>query len=907
MTFAYPEAWLLAIPLLAAFRIWRQPGRPLVTVLRGLLALALLALLAEPYQTAGTKGRDLILVADRSRSAPPGSEAQILEIAERAQEKMRPGDRIGVVSFARQSLVELAPSEEFRAGLGRGDALDRDATDLAQALERALGLIPPGRQGSILLVSDGENTGADVNPVARAALRRGVRIDAIPLLRAGAADVAVEELGVPGEIGAGEPFQVSAWIRSDRPQRVTLRVLRDGVPIATGERELRAGLNRYTVADLIGVQGLHSYAVEVDLPDGAADRVPENDRAQAVLRVVGSDRVLCVTPGGREDRLVRALRSGGLEVVVSAPERAPLTRAALDGFRAVVLENVPAGDLPDGSMAALAAYVRDHGGGLLMTGGRASFGVGGYHRSPLEPALPITLEVRQEQRKFALAMAVVLDRSGSMAMRVPSGEAKMDLANLGTIAAIELLGPMDEFAAIAVDSQPHVVVPLTELTDPAAAIDKVRRIESSGGGIFTFTGLRAGAEQLSAAKATNKHIVIFADAADAEEPGEYETFVPKLVLAGVTVSVIGLGSPTDTDAEFLRDLARYGRGPCTFVTDPMDLPRVFAQQTIEVVRSSFVEDGVGADVLPDVLAVGDLGGTDCPGVGGYNVAYLESGASLGMRTDDETDTPLFSFWQHGLGRSAAFLGEVDGEFSGPLATWDGYADFFTTVVRYVAGSRADDRVFADMRRRGHRAVLTVEVPAEATGELGRLEALVVSPTGKSERVFLQRSAVPNRLEASLPLDSQGAYQALIRLGDGSVVKVPPITLPYSPEFEPRTDPEFGRRTLQRIVEVAEGRLDPALDAWFDGPRDSAGVRFLGVWFALLGLALALSEIAVRRLDLRLPKLAIALPRRAPRVQAEPETAPEERAADVGGPEESVTPKSTDIADILSRTKSRRRR
>ena len=64
---------------------------------------------------------------------------------------------------------------------------------------------------------------------------------------------------------------------------------------------------------------------------------------------------------------------------VHAAETAPLTLDHLDGVRAVVLENVPLADLPAGAAAALASYVRDLGGGLLMTGGRASFGPGGYH------------------------------------------------------------------------------------------------------------------------------------------------------------------------------------------------------------------------------------------------------------------------------------------------------------------------------------------------------------------------------------------------------------------------------------------------------------------------------------------------------------------------------------------------
>src|SRR5690606_16615375 len=112
----------------------------------------------------------------------------------------------------------------------------------------------------------------------------------------------------------------------------------------------------------------------------------------------------------------------------------------------------PADDLPGGALEAIATWVRDLGGGLLMTGGEASFGPGGYHRTPVEDVLPVTMEIRQEQRRFSLALAIALDRSGSMQAAVGSGETKMDLANRGTVAAIELLGPLDSLAVIAVDS-----------------------------------------------------------------------------------------------------------------------------------------------------------------------------------------------------------------------------------------------------------------------------------------------------------------------------------------------------------------------------------------------------------------------------------------------------------------------
>ena len=77
------------------------------------------------------------------------------------------------------------------------------------------------------------------------------------------------------------------------------------------------------------------------------------------------------------------------------------------------------------------------------------------------------------------------------------GLTKMDLANEGAARAMELLGPNDGVAVIAVDSEPHRILPLASLGDERGeAIDVVRRIQSTGGGIYVFEGLAAAWAEL---------------------------------------------------------------------------------------------------------------------------------------------------------------------------------------------------------------------------------------------------------------------------------------------------------------------------------------------------------------------------------------------------------------------------
>ncbi len=857
-----PEA-LLLLPLTALLLRRRLWPRPLLGVLRMAVVAAITLLLARPSWPGALDGRDVVLVVDRSRSLAADAGGP-RELAAQVAARLRAGDRLGIVTFGRQPVVQCPP----QADASWPDAervVDADGSDLAAAVLAAVALVPPDRQGSLLVWSDGQHHGGDLDAAARAAARAGLRIDTHHVGRAVAADVAVVDLQAPTAAAVGEPFALTAIVVADRAGPARWRLRRDGVVLRAGEAELRAGRNVLQFRHTLPAGGMHELAVEVQRDD---DRVPHNDRGLAVVRAAAPARVLCVTPSGREDRLVGSLRAAGFDVEVAAPRAAPLSLAQLDAVRCVVLEDVAAGELPTGAMQALATWVRDLGGGLLMTGGKASFGVGGYHQSPVEQVLPVTMELREEQRRFGLALAIALDRSGSMQADV-GGVTKMQLADRAAATAIELLSAIDAVAVLAVDSAPHVVVPLQPVSDRGALADRVRSIESMGGGIFVGAALHAAAQQLLASPQQHRHIVLFADAADAEEPGDYREFVPALAGAGVTVSVIGLGSEADGDAGLLQEIAQLGNGRCQFVADPADLPRVFAQETIQVARSSVVEAPTTAVALPGLRGLGDMPAS-LPQLGGYSLAWRRPAAEPALQSDDEQRAPLLSHWQCGLGRSAAFLGEADGPLSGGLSTWDGYGDFFATLVRWLAGGQTQG-LFVAARRDGSTGLIEVEVEPALAALLDTARGVVIAPDGRARELHFERLAA-GRLLARVPLEHDGVHRAALQVA-GATVRVPPLCLPYSPEWAPQTDPRAGERLLRRLALATGGSVQPTADAIVAGPRRGQARIDLGVVAALAALGLLLAEIAVRRLQLHWPAAGSRRRRRSVAVDDRPPPPP----------------------------------
>lgn len=853
--FLVPAFLLLLIP--AAWLLWRFPGPSRFSdALRAIAALALILVLAQPYLSLSDQGRSLIVLVDRSLSMPPEAEREALDAIRLVEEARLTGDLIGVIGFGGRSEIESLPNENQPfTGFERDPS--RNATNLATAIETALNQIPEGAPGSILILSDGESNGRHPIGEARRALARGIRVDVLPIARPAGGDVSVERLELPPSVATGEPFQFSAWIRADSPETRTISLFRSGRILTTGERALKAGLNRVVFRDLVPSAGVAEYELRVTpIQAGVKDRIPENDRGLAAVRVIGAPRVLVLNHDGAKDTLCGVLESAGIPVTVQAPEKARLDRISLTPYRAVILENVSAGRLGYQGMKDLADFVDERGGGLMMTGGKASFGVGGYYLSPLDPLLPVSLEMRQEHRKMGVAMAMVLDRSGSMAAEVKTGVTKMDLANAGTASAVEMLSGIDVVTVIAVDTTPHMIVPPTPVDQPAPIINKIRRIESMGGGIYTYTGLLAAGKALEDAQQQNRHIILFADAADAEEHEGVPELLERFADMGITVSVIALGTDKDADARFLFETAEQGGGDVYFTMEPEELPRLFTQDTMTVARSTFIEEPTATAGRGGLFAMGDFGdGVAFPDIAGYNLTYVRPTSTVGAVTLDEFGAPVFAFTHRGVGRTAALTAQIGGDAQG-MVTWPDFPDFLVTTTRWLLGEDEPADFFVDMRREGAEAVIHLE--ADVTGAAGglppdtsKLELHLTRGDGSKTTLPLEPIG-QETFELRVPLTEEGVALGSIHLAGGRVLTLPPIALPYSPEYSPQVSAGTtapGVRLLENLSRETGGTHLTNLALALDGPRETQRWRVLGMELLWVALALLLFEILARRLEL----------------------------------------------------------
>lgn len=780
-----PE-WFLLIPVFI-FLGWYLKNLFLWRPLRVLCLLLFTLILVDPHSEQRKPGVDLWVLVDKSDSAQPYLQPQLAEWRQLLEESKGEEDSIHYIDFAGEATLDLG------AGIDSG-LRDTSQTRIPLAVEKALAERDPTRATKILLFSDGYST---VSLEGMGARLRDAKVKMLyrlpPLALDG--DSRVTRLNAPTRIRFGEPLLLDIETEGKPGHTVRYLLKRNEETISSEEIVFDTeGKAKLRLIDRFAKSGSHRYSFHISDP---MDPLPGNNYTSSWVKVEAGPRILLLTPYSK-DPLVQVLNRIGLPVE-SVSDFARLNEGSVQGARTVILNNVPAHVLPTAFLDSLNFFVTHQGGGLVMCGGKHSFGSGGYYNSPIDSLLPISMELKEDHKKLAAAMAIVLDRSGSMGATVANGMTKMDMANAGAADTVGLMGGQDAITVYAVDSEPHQVVPLTDVTGNQDVIqERIRSIVSMGGGIFVYTGLKAAWEELKEAEAGQKHVILFSDAADSEEPGKYKELISEMTEDGATISVIGLGTDRDPDAEFLKDIAKRGNGRIFFSKDPNDIPAFFAQETVAVTRSAFIDEPVGTQAAADWMEISPKPIQWPQRVDGYNLSYLRPRAASALITTDEYRAPLVAFWRRGTGRSAAITFPVAGLHSDSVRAWPGFGDFVQTLSRWLVGNTSHRDVSLMTRLDGNSLALNLyyDVDSVETGN-SPSPSIAFQQVGQAEvHEGTWERISPGHYRTMLPLESGAPYLGAVIWGEKS--------LPFGP-ISVQENIEWARppTMLQALKDAAE--------------------------------------------------------------------------------------------------------
>lgn len=838
--FQAPE-WFLLIPaLLIAGWFWKnlsiyQPLRLLIILLGAFL-------LADPSIRKQQDALDLYVLLDRSDSTEDLIDQGLPEW-QRLLKDAKPSrhDEMHLMNYA----AEIA-------ALGSDGAVftgSRKLTRTNLALQTVAALAKETKPARVLIFTDGFST-EPLHEATAQLMARGIPMDFRLIRENSENDFRVARLDFPDRVQAGEPFLLSVTVRGSKDGDVPLTLRRNQQELTQTKVTLTNGVGKIEFTDRIPRAGSFEYSAEIT---PAQDQHSGNNRLARWIEITGGPRVLLVTRY-QDDPVAAILTSLNFTVeVVNDPSQ--LMAGKLAGTRAVILNNVPAHEIPTPFLEALPFYVHDQGGGLMMAGGNRSFGSGGYFESAIDALLPVSMELKSEHRKLSVALAIVMDRSGSMSVQVAPGKTKIDLANQGAVNAIQLLGNMDQVAVIAVDSAPQVFVPMTRINNQQEALSaRTRKVQSSGGGIYVYEGLKAGWAELKKANVGTRHLILFTDTADTEEPGDYKKLIKEMTDQGATISVIGMGNPADSDAKLCEEIAKLGKGRMFYSDKPMDIPKIFAQETVTIARSSFIEDptktkqtGRWSEVSPQALKW--LGAVD-----GYNLSYAREDATVSLVSTDEYLAPLVATARRGLGRTAAISFPLGGEHSNAARQWPEYANFLQTTTRWLMGLDLPPGIGLKHRAEGSRLTLDLLYDPELwserfTANPPKIRLLESRENSQAYDVPWRRIS-PGQFTVSRDLEEGSVVRGAIQVGTYAI-PFGPITLGSSIEwaFEPESI-----SNLRAASKQTGGReLLDINTAWLRPPFIQDTSLRLPLMLALLGFMIV--EALITRTGWKLPAFA----------------------------------------------------
>lgn len=866
-------ALLAVLPLLVALSVRSLAGlgaarRLLAITLRCAVVLLMVLALAGAHRRQRIDDLAVLFLMDRSRSVPAELQRAAFDYLTKAGTQRKGGDRVGVIAFDGAAAVEQLPMRAVALDQ-LGAPLDPDQTNLAAAARLAAALLPADAAGRLVLVSDGNENAGDVRQEAVRLRAAGVPIDILPIQYEHTREVVFETLKTPATATSDETINLNMTLRAERAtvgeillwhndKLVDLNGPADGTGFAV---ELQAGANRLVRQVPLRIAGAHRFRTQFVPARAADDTIPDNNGAEAFTVVSGQGRILLLTTARdladaqpSAEILSRALESEGLVCEVDVAGRQPLDQVQLTEYALVVLANVPAGDFRADEKKALAVYVRDLGGGLVMVGGDDSFGAGGWLGSPVEEVMPVSFDIKHKKQFLKGGLALVMH-----ACEIEQGNF---IGERCAVEAVQTLSSRDLVGVLAWKwlggERGHWVVPLQEVGARTPIINAIKTMDM--GDLPDLDALmRPAVEALLARQDLGaRHMIVISDF-DPQEPRQ--DLVNMMKRNGVTCSTVAIGYGGHAIDENKAKWIANSTGGRFYRTDDFSkLPQIFVKESREVRRSLVQEVNFTPRLVqPLSPVVPGLAGEGVPALGGYVLTTAKPLADVPLiRKAEEGDDPVLAHWQVGLGKAVAFTSGMWPRWGTAWTAWPKFTKLWAQIARWASRPVEGGDFDVTTTVQGGRARLRLDAVDKNADALNfmTVQGTLVDPSQTGQPLRLTQTA-PGRYEAEFDARARGNYivNLLYRSGRGadavSGTLRTGVSVAYSPEFAALRG---NAALLEDVRAQTHGRLLAA-----DEPAavfDRAGLERVearhALWENLVRWMLVafLLDVAVRRIALR---------------------------------------------------------
>lgn len=841
----WPLLWVAVRHSLGDFSVWQR-------VLSGVVRMALLALLVlalvDIEKVSETERVSVVYVVDVSDSVSDGmmraAEAEIRG----ALASRRDGVDVQVVAFS--DAPRVVPVDPEFAGLERFAGAEGMATDIESAMRFGYVLFRENHVRRMVLLSDGLQTHGDVLSEAARARAQGIRVDVRHLEYDASHEVLIRSVDVRGRdsLRVGKPFEIVVEVESTKAVSAHFSFYKNDVLEASGSREvgLEPGANFISLETQADAPGELRIRFELDGLDPGADRFAQNNVLSDRLMIQGKPRVLYLEDNANSaSYLQRALAGYGgssgqdFEVDVRASTGFPSSMSELSKYSAVILGDVPRQtqtgrvNLTTEDMNRLRDYVRVQGGGFIALGGDQAFALGGYEQTPVEAILPVEFKNDVPRPQKSAAVALVIDKSGSM------DHGKLEIAKEAAKASVGALKPQDRVMVIGFDDVPTVVVPATRAVNRYSINTKIAGMRPLGG-----TNIRDALEltylELSMVSASSKLVILLSDGGSSY--AGIDALVREMSRARITVSTVAMG---DADVTLLGRIANLGKGRMYVAREASSVPRIFVEETTRVANPGVIEE----PFVPHVARSHEMiRGVTLQTLLGYVATKAKPGSQTILTAPG--GAPILAHWSLGTGKTTAFTSDAKNRWASAwIRQSASFARFWAQVVRATMKTEEETRFEMQVVRESERVRVMVDAVSEEDAFLNGLdvEATIRDPEGRERTLSLGQTA-PGFYENTFELSGYGTYEAeavLSQSGRELGTARRTFSFPYAQEYA-SPEPDFG--LLDAVAQTSGGRVDVDFGVTSD-PEGEKTRSYSPVWpwFLWLSLGALVLDVALRRI------------------------------------------------------------
>ncbi|MBR6402240.1 MAG: VWA domain-containing protein [Eubacterium sp.] len=732
-----------------------------LSVRLGLILLILLALFG--IRLPGRKKKTAtIFVVDMSGSVLTRT-GDMQEYLRSAISSKPEGEKYGIVTFGKDVITDQFVSDDELMDIASNP--DPSETDIESAVKHAVSMIPDDSVGRIVVLTDGKETIGDIQNLQNLISEENIEICARMFEDTMAGDVYIEYVDMPDKMAVGDTYTMKVNVYSSYPTDAVLKVWNSSEVQEELNVSLSTGENTFVIKGTAGEAAIEQKRVTVE---AAGDAVAENNSVIAAS-IVEAPRSVLLVSGLSEDSsgFEKLLKTLNVNLTVVSAINAPGTMMEMLNYKTIILDNVFISDMSESFVANLENYVKDYGGGLIVTGGKESFAPGGYRDTILDEILPVSMLPKGINEAPSLALVMVIDCSGSMSdsgtysdSGQPVGRSKIDVAVDAALEAVNNLSKDDYVGVLTFSDNFSWRQNIVKAEDKNAIKSAIEGIGIQGGTTIK-PGLTEAAEQIAKVDAGVKHILLLTDGEG--ETKDFNDVTKYINDNNITMSTIAVGS--DSDTVLLEKLAADCDGRYYYSDSSTDVPKIFVEEIYLSGDTYFKNGDFALSVNTSNELVSGLYSEGIPHISSYiaTTAKPECREIIGTSEED----PLLACWQYGLGSTVAWTTNASGSWASDLAGMQDYAEMWKRILDYTCMESEIGKDTLNVYKR--RDKIEVKYQASEYSEDTVVEGVYTTPDGETKELILS-SENPGSYSATFSPEGMGLYGISVkRMEKGEMV------------------------------------------------------------------------------------------------------------------------------------------